>query len=213
MDVVIFTDLDFLSNVFFRFRTQRQSSDDRNVLNFDNVAFVLNALDVLAGDDRFVDVRKRRPTYRTLKTLDEINQDAHRPHVTQSPRTNTRSKFDDGTREGRDVGSNDELDKLRNDTTLKQIDKESRLEIFEKDIQRRLAAKRAAADDSPREAAEGTDAQADRTNSQSAVLLQDGAPSCCRRFRRLLIGLIVFFNRRSREQEGVAESLEVAAYR
>ena len=33
--------------------------------DFDNVTFVLNALDELAGDDRFIPIRSRRPRHRT----------------------------------------------------------------------------------------------------------------------------------------------------
>ena len=38
----------FLSNVFFQFRSQRQSSESQR-LNFDNIALILNTVDVLAG--------------------------------------------------------------------------------------------------------------------------------------------------------------------
>ncbi|MCE9604093.1 MAG: GldG family protein, partial [Planctomycetia bacterium] len=72
MDVVIITDLDFMGYQFFRLRNQRPTSVDR-VPNFDNITIVLNALDSLAGDNRFIEVRNRRPHHRTLTTLDAIN--------------------------------------------------------------------------------------------------------------------------------------------
>jgi len=37
---------------------------------------VLNVLDVLAGDDRFVDIRTRRPTHRTLTKVSEATEEA-----------------------------------------------------------------------------------------------------------------------------------------
>ena len=43
--------------------------------DFDNVTFVLNVLDGLAGDDRFIEIRKRKPVYRTLTAIEEATSD------------------------------------------------------------------------------------------------------------------------------------------
>jgi ABC-2 type transport system permease protein len=40
-------------------------------IRFDNVTFVLNAVDALAGDDAYIELRKRRPELRTLKTVED----------------------------------------------------------------------------------------------------------------------------------------------
>lgn len=201
MDVVVVSDIDVLTSLFFRLRSQRADSGDQ-IPNFDNVAFVLNTLDVLAGDDRFVDVRKRRPTYRTLEKLDTIDQLATDQMI--QDRNRSEKLFDDEISK-EEQRLNDELDKLRKDTKLKQIDKESRIEIFEKDIQRRLAAKRQQI--TLRREKEQKELMRDRNEKiraeqtfykACAVLLPPIPP--------LLIGLIVFFNRRLREQEGVEKS-------
>jgi ABC-type transport system involved in multi-copper enzyme maturation permease subunit/ABC-type uncharacterized transport system involved in gliding motility auxiliary subunit len=66
--VVAIADLDLISDSMFALRRRPVESLDE--FDFDNVTFLLNAVDVLAGDDRFLDLRKRRPRHRTLTTLE-----------------------------------------------------------------------------------------------------------------------------------------------
>ena len=61
LNVVFVTDIDLISDWFFFNRSRGESN-----LDFDNVTFVLNAVDVLAGDKTFLELRKRRPELRTL---------------------------------------------------------------------------------------------------------------------------------------------------
>jgi ABC-2 type transport system permease protein len=65
IDVIAIADLDFISDTFYNLRSQ--GIED---LNFDNVTFISNCIDVLAGDESFVDLRKRRPKHRTLTALE-----------------------------------------------------------------------------------------------------------------------------------------------
>ncbi len=62
---VIIADADMMGEQFFQLR--RQGVGD---LNFDNVTFLLNAVDSLAGDDSFIALRKRRRLHRTLETVE-----------------------------------------------------------------------------------------------------------------------------------------------
>jgi ABC-2 type transport system permease protein len=61
LNVVYVADVDLISDWFFLIRNMGELN-----LNFDNVPFVLNAVDVLAGDRTFLDLRKRRAELRTL---------------------------------------------------------------------------------------------------------------------------------------------------
>lgn len=57
MNVVLVTDLDLIAPAFFQLR---ERGADGETLEFDNVSLVLNAVDTLTGDDRFVALRRRR---------------------------------------------------------------------------------------------------------------------------------------------------------
>jgi ABC-2 type transport system permease protein len=66
LNVVYVADVDMIADWFFSMRNLGELN-----LNFDNVPFVLNAVDVLAGDPTFLDLRKRRTQLRTLTTVEE----------------------------------------------------------------------------------------------------------------------------------------------
>jgi ABC-2 type transport system permease protein len=70
IDVIVVSDVDIISETFFQLR--RQGVEE---LNFDNVTFALNCIDVLAGDESFVALRKHRPHHRTLTRVEEQSRE------------------------------------------------------------------------------------------------------------------------------------------
>ena len=68
VNAVFVADIDMISDLFFSLR------DDPNALEqgltFDNIAFVLNAVDVLAGEEAFLPLRRRRADRRTLTEVE-----------------------------------------------------------------------------------------------------------------------------------------------
>lgn len=64
-NVIFCADIDVISNQFFNLRQAGVEG-----MEFDNVTFVLNAIDMLAGNDRFIKLRSRRAKLRTLEFVE-----------------------------------------------------------------------------------------------------------------------------------------------
>ncbi len=69
LNAVVVADVDLMGEEFFELR--RRGIEN---LNFDNVTFVLNAVDTLVRDESFIALRKRRPRHRTLEAVEARTQ-------------------------------------------------------------------------------------------------------------------------------------------
>ncbi len=65
LDLVIITDLDFVSDLAFQ---QEEELDQQVGQKLDNVSFLLNAIEVLGGPDDFFQLRNRRQWAIELRT-------------------------------------------------------------------------------------------------------------------------------------------------
>lgn len=75
INAVLVADIDCLNDAFFMIREMGEEEDAIVQWNFQNVAFVLNTLDALAGDDRFLEVRKRTRKHSILDKVEEATED------------------------------------------------------------------------------------------------------------------------------------------
>lgn len=202
LDVILVSDIDMLYSAFFQLRARGAGPDDDVSLDVDNVTFVLNVLDSLAKDDRFIDVRNRRRKHRTLERVEE------RTKAASTEATEARVKFNkdfDAALAEEQKTLEKQVEKVQADTSLKPIEKFQQLGLIQESGQKRLEAKTADLQKKRNQQV----AQAERklamevrhvqdTYKMMAVLLPPIPP--------LLIGLFVFFQRRSGEREGVTST-------
>ena len=202
INVVVVSDIDCLYGAFFAMRARGEDPDSEFEFHFDNVPFVLNVLDVLAGDERFVEIRTRRPAHRTLTTISEETEAAK--ESADKEREKFVKKFDTERAKAQAEFDN-RIEELKKREGLSQ--QQAMIEILQAQQvgQVRLTNK---IDQLKRErdqkikSIEGQSAQRIRAVQDRykmwAVLLPPIPP--------LIVAFVVFFNRRSREREGVSKA-------
>ncbi len=202
MNVVLVSDIDMLGRQIFALRAQGKDPAAEVNFEFDNVTFVLNTLDDLAGDDRFIEIRKRRAAYRTLEAIEKQTGVFQEEAIAEVTAFN--ENFEKSIKDAQ-AQFETELDKVRKDTSLDPRQKRIMIDSLQETGQRRLLAKtdelKRQKDDNIEQAERK--AQLEITDIQNrykflAVSLPPIPP--------LVVGLIVFFNRRAREREGVSRN-------
>ena len=94
INVVLVADIDMLTPAFFAIREEGERPEAEVHFDFDNVTFILNVLDSLAGEEQFLELRKRRPVHRTLTRIEEQTEKARKDA------TRARKEFIDEFNEG-----------------------------------------------------------------------------------------------------------------
>lgn len=75
INVVYVADIDCLHGNFFDFRSRPDAGEV--VFRFQNITFVLNAIDLLSGDDAYIDIRKRTQRHKTLTAITRQKEKAY----------------------------------------------------------------------------------------------------------------------------------------
>jgi ABC-2 type transport system permease protein len=199
INAVVVADIDWIIPDFFYIR---QSGDDTIIPATQNVTFILNIIDELAGDERFINIRKRVREHRTLSKIDEA----------------TEKYRDDALKEQEQFVSNIETQlkeaQQRFDEELAKVDKlegasrmvkEQRKEEIRNREQDRLKAQITA-----------LEAERSRKIKQVNYSMEQDVRSVQDRYKLLailvppipplLVALYVFFRRREAEREGIAKS-------
>ena len=205
VNVVLVADIDMLHEEFFRLREQGSIPEAGIRFDFDNVTFVLNTLDELAGDERFLEIRKRRPLHRTLTKIEERTEKAR--EATAGTRDQLLKDYEKVS-EDEEKNLKDKIEKLEQQMKEKNVNAQEvliRVAMAQQDGQRRLDAKleqlKQKRDREINAIETKLALEIRRVQDQYklwAVLLPPIPP--------LLVAVGVFLTRRSREREGVSRS-------
>jgi ABC-2 type transport system permease protein len=202
INVVLVGDIDCLYGQFFALRARGSDPNDEFDFHFDNVPFVLNVLDALASDDRFIEIRTRRPAHRSLTKVFEATQAA------RDEADKAREKFQRDFENAR-IKAQSEFDanlaKLKEREGVDQRQAAIDILASQQQGQRQLDVKIERLKDERDEALKAAQRKLDQSVHSVqdrfklwAVLLPPIPP--------LLVAFIVFFNRRAGEREGVAKA-------
>jgi ABC-2 type transport system permease protein len=193
LHVIAIADLDLISEQFFELRRRKIEN-----LDFDNVTFVLNCIDVLAGDESFIPLRKKRLQHRTLERLEAQTKEFIEERQTQA------KSAEDEAKEQLDAAQK-ELDKQVGDVRARKDMDERTKEIMLLNLQevanRRFEVKKSNIEDQKAQKIQESKGEMERKTRHiqnfvraEALLLPPLPP--------LILGLIVFFKRWSRENQG-----------
>ena len=195
LNVIIVSDLDFVSNQFFEIRRRGIEG-----FNFDNVTFILNCIDMLAGDDSFIALRSRRVKHRTLETLEART----REFVEKRARDEQEAQLDAQRALAKAQGR---LDQKVREVRLRQDLDEQTKEIMARNLQevesRRFEAEKATIDG---EMAAKIQRSKEKTETrireiQGGIKMLAGLAPPIPIF---IVGIVVFLRRKKREREGAA---------
>ena len=202
INVIVVSDIDCLYGAFFQLRARGDDPESEFEFNFDNVPFVLNVLDVLAGDERFVDIRTRRPAHRTLTKVNMATEKAK--EQADKAREQYVKSFDKEKAKAQKA-FDDQIAELKKRTGLNQ--QQAMIEILtaQQAGQRQLEITTARLKDQRDKDVK----KAERELAKDVRHVQDG-------YKRwavllppippLIVAFIVFFNRRAKEREGVSKA-------
>ena len=128
--VIAIADLDIISEQFFELRRRKIPN-----LDFDNVTFVLNCVDVLADDESFITLRKKRPKHRTLVAIEAQTKNflEELQRQTKLAEDAAREKLDDAQK-----AFDKQVDQVKQRTDLDERTKEIMLVNLQEVAQRRL---------------------------------------------------------------------------
>ncbi len=201
VDVVWVCDLDMISNIFFDLRRRHTDPNWR----FDNVTFVLNCIDSLAGDESLVELRKRRPILRKLEAVEEAQQQYEEKWTAEKDAAEAAAK------EALDAAQarlDEAVKKIREDTSLDDQAKEVQIVQVQQLENRKLENEKARIDEiKKRRLEEAThDRDAARTGIHNryrvVTLLLGLVPG-------VLLGVVTFVRRGSRAAAIVPASRQV----
>ncbi len=218
LNVVYVADIDCLNSNFVAMRATPDANNEIH-FNFENVTMILNIIDDLSGDDEYIEIRKRKPFYSTLRMVEIRSEDFRKSEyeIMEEYQEEYDKAIKDGQQEierssadlrrtiedlNKKMSEGDalsrsaamtELNKAQQRLELRQADAQKRFEIRQKRLQRELEVKVNAI-------RRDMDLKILKIQNQYkvwAVVIPPIPP--------LMVALVVFVWRRLREREGVSK--------
>ena len=193
INVIAIADLDLIGEQFFNMRNSKVED-----LEFDNVPFVLNCVDVLAGDESFVGLRGKRPLHRRLDVIEKQVKDFDK-ELSQKTKEAENQASDELLIAQK--GFDKEVDSVKNRAEWDERTKEIQLENLRSIAQRRLDVKKQVIEDRKLVEIREGKAESERkirgirnTVRLEAALIPPLPP--------LILGLFVWISRMRRENLG-----------
>lgn len=201
---IVLADLDMFADSFFSFHERGGDLDGDGLIDmrFDNVTFLLNAIDSLLADTRFIELRKRQPEFRRLTKVDEMTKKANEE---RQAKLKTASEEAEAQIQTAQAALDQAVAAIRAETGIDDRTKEIKIRAAEEAENRRLQAQteqieREKAKDIDRIKAEHARAvDAVRDKIRVAAVLAPPVPA-------ILFGLVVFWRKRRRETSTIPES-------
>jgi ABC-2 type transport system permease protein len=199
INAVLVADIDWIAPVIFEIRAMGQNADLMADFKFQNVTFVLNILDSLAGDNRFIDLRKRVPGHRILTKIEDATQQQREKSLEEQTKWIQEAQQD--------------IEKARDDFDKKIAELENRTDLDPRVRRQILERERIRLQRTRDVNITRSEKERDRKEKQSERELASQIRSVQDRYKLLavllppippiLLAFFVFFHRRKAEQEGV----------
>ncbi|MEM8945006.1 MAG: Gldg family protein [Planctomycetota bacterium] len=195
---VVVADIDWIIPEFFFIR---ERGDGQVIPATQNVTFILNIIDALSGDERFIDIRKRTREHRTLAKIDDATEKYRDIKIDKEE--DFVKEYDEELAEARQRYQEkiDAVDKLEG---ISRMAKEQRKEAVRQRWQERLDAD-----------IKSIEARRSRKLKQIEYDLEQEIGAVQGRYKLLailippipplLVALYVFFRRREAEREGIVK--------
>lgn len=198
INAVVVADIDWIIPDFFYIR---EGGSNDILPATQNVTFILNIIDALAGDDRFIDIRKRTRKHRTLSKIDDATKRYRDTALTEQESSIKEIEEELAEAQKRFQERVDAVDKIQG---ISQIAKQQRKEAVRLREQERLEADM-----------KSIETRRSRKLKQIQYELEQEVSGVQDRYKMyailippippLLVALYVFFRRREAEREGIVK--------